>query len=61
MIQCETCKEWYHGSCVNITPTDALDIDEYKCLSVSNEKDACSDYLVCSYLVSHLKVTQEVK
>lgn len=31
MIQCETCNEWYHGACINITPTDALDIDEYKC------------------------------
>ena len=31
MIQCEACKEWYHGSCVKIMPTDALDIDEYKC------------------------------
>ena len=30
-------------------------------LSVSNKKDTCSDYLVCSYLVSPLKVTQKVK
>jgi len=22
---------WYHGSCVNVSPTDALDIDKYRC------------------------------
>ncbi|XP_076468980.1 uncharacterized protein LOC143299580 [Babylonia areolata] len=33
MIQCDYCQEWYHGSCVNITATDALDIDKYKCES----------------------------
>jgi ketosteroid isomerase-like protein len=31
MIQCDYCDEWYHGSCVNITASDALDIDKYKC------------------------------
>ena len=31
MIQCDFCDEWYHGSCVNITATDALVIDRYKC------------------------------
>jgi hypothetical protein len=31
MIQCDYCQEWFHGSCVDITPTDALDIDKYKC------------------------------
>jgi hypothetical protein len=31
MIQCDICQEWFHGSCVNVTPTDALDIDVYKC------------------------------
>ena len=31
MIQCDHCDEWYHGSCVNITPMDALHIDKYKC------------------------------
>jgi len=28
MIQCD---EWYHGSCVNITASDALDIHKYNC------------------------------
>ena len=32
MIQCDFCDEWYHGSCVNITATDALNIDKYKCI-----------------------------
>lgn len=31
MIQCDDCDEWYHGSCVDIFPTDALDIDRYRC------------------------------
>lgn len=31
MIQCDYCDEWYHGSCVNVTVTDALSIDKYKC------------------------------
>ena len=36
MIQCDFCDEWYHGSCVNITVTDALVIDQYK-------RKACKD------------------
>ena len=31
MIQCDFCDEWYHGSCVNVTVTEALRIDKYKC------------------------------
>ena len=31
MIQCDYCEEWYHGSCVDVTATDALDIDKFKC------------------------------
>ena len=31
MIQCDDCDEWYHGSCVDITPSDALNIDRYRC------------------------------
>ena len=31
MIQCDFCSEWYHGSCVNVSATDALNIDKYKC------------------------------
>jgi len=31
MIQCDFCDKWYHGSCVNISPSDALDIDKYRC------------------------------
>ena len=36
MIQCDFCDEWYHGSCVNITVTDALVVDKYK-------RKACKD------------------
>ncbi|XP_060081309.1 lysine-specific demethylase 7A-like [Ylistrum balloti] len=32
MTQCDYCDEWYHGSCVNISATDALNIDMYKCI-----------------------------
>ena len=31
MIQCDFCEEWYHGKCVDVTPTEALHIDKYKC------------------------------
>ena len=31
MIQCDYCREWYHGSCVDVTATDALRINRYKC------------------------------
>ena len=37
MIQCDYCDEWYHGSCVNITATDALEIDRYKCCLCKNK------------------------
>ena len=32
MIQCNVCDEWYHGNCVDITSSEALNIDEYFCL-----------------------------
>ena len=31
MIQCDYCGEWFHERCVNISPTDALEIDKYRC------------------------------
>ena len=31
MIQCDYCDVWFHGSCVNVAPSDVLDIDKYKC------------------------------
>jgi transposase InsO family protein len=37
MIQCDFCDEWYHGSCVNVTASEALNIDRYKC-GVCREK-----------------------
>lgn len=36
MIQCDYCKEWYYGSCVNVTATEALDIDKYSAGTVYN-------------------------
>lgn len=38
MIQCDFCNEWYHGSCVNITASDALEIDKYKCKACKDKK-----------------------
>ncbi|PAV75322.1 hypothetical protein WR25_00940 [Diploscapter pachys] len=31
MIECDTCNEWYHGTCVNISPEEAKHIDKYNC------------------------------
>jgi ribosomal protein L21E len=31
MIQCNECKEWYHGSCVSVTREQAEAIDIYLC------------------------------
>ncbi len=31
MIQCDFCREWYHGHCVNLTECDAELIDTYTC------------------------------
>ena len=38
MIQCDYCDEWYHGSCVNITVTDALVIDKYRCKACKDNR-----------------------
>lgn len=35
MIQCDFCLERYHGSCVNISATDAIQIYKYKCRNSS--------------------------
>ena len=29
MIQCDFCKEWYHGACVNVTPKEAVEVARY--------------------------------
>ncbi|KAK2942960.1 hypothetical protein BLNAU_22119 [Blattamonas nauphoetae] len=31
MIQCDSCKEWYHGKCVGITPEKADSLKAYFC------------------------------
>ncbi len=31
MICCDYCDEWYHGSCVNVTPSDPVVVGKYKC------------------------------
>ncbi|KAM9467333.1 lysine-specific demethylase 7A isoform 1-T1 [Clarias gariepinus] len=31
MIECDICKDWFHGSCVQVEEHHAADIDEYHC------------------------------
>uniref|UniRef100_A0A3P9I9J9 Lysine-specific demethylase PHF2 n=1 Tax=Oryzias latipes TaxID=8090 RepID=A0A3P9I9J9_ORYLA len=31
MIECDACKDWFHGSCVGVDEDDAPDIDIYHC------------------------------
>ena len=31
MIQCNECREWYHGTCVKVTAEQAKTIDIYEC------------------------------
>ncbi|XP_067129038.1 histone lysine demethylase PHF8-like isoform X2 [Centruroides vittatus] len=31
MIQCDVCKDWFHGSCVDIKEHESLDIEKYHC------------------------------
>jgi len=31
MIACDSCDEWYHGSCINLTEDQAADIKTYIC------------------------------
>ncbi|XP_076276880.1 histone lysine demethylase PHF8 isoform X3 [Lasioglossum baleicum] len=31
MIQCDVCKEWYHGGCVSVKEYMTIDLDKYHC------------------------------
>ncbi|XP_066997900.1 histone lysine demethylase PHF8 isoform X2 [Anabrus simplex] len=31
MIQCDMCKEWFHGSCVGVQEYQSVDLDKYHC------------------------------
>ncbi|KAK6482899.1 lysine-specific demethylase 7B-like [Huso huso] len=33
MIECDICKDWFHGSCVQVEEHHAVDIDQYHCPS----------------------------
>eukprot|EP00253_Pinus_taeda_P022304 PITA_22304 len=37
-ICCDTCKRWFHGKCLKITPAIAEHIKHYKCPSCSNKR-----------------------
>ncbi|XP_062522565.1 lysine-specific demethylase 7A-like isoform X2 [Corticium candelabrum] len=32
MIECDVCKDWFHGSCVNVQEHESYDIDVYHCV-----------------------------
>ena len=36
MIQCDECLEWYHGTCVQVTPEEANSIYVYLCPDCTN-------------------------
>ncbi|MEW8546441.1 MAG: DDE-type integrase/transposase/recombinase, partial [Candidatus Thiodiazotropha sp.] len=31
MVQCDSCTEWFHGTCVGVTATEALKMKTYRC------------------------------
>ncbi|KAL2477660.1 PHD finger protein ALFIN-LIKE 5 [Forsythia ovata] len=37
-ICCDICNKWFHGTCVNITPSEAERIKQYKCPTCSNKR-----------------------
>ena len=37
MIQCDRCDELCHWTCVNVTPSEALNIDQYECPKCGSE------------------------
>ena len=36
MIQCDECREWFHGDCVKVTEAEAAMIDVYLCINCIN-------------------------
>uniref|UniRef100_A0AAR2JAV7 Lysine-specific demethylase PHF2 n=1 Tax=Pygocentrus nattereri TaxID=42514 RepID=A0AAR2JAV7_PYGNA len=49
MIECDACKDWFHGSCVGVDEDDAPDIDIYHCPNCEKTHGKST----CEYL--HLK------
>ncbi|EYU37830.1 hypothetical protein ABFS82_02G020100 [Erythranthe guttata] len=37
MVQCEGCTEWFHPTCIEMTPEEAKKLDCFYCLSCSSE------------------------
>uniref|UniRef100_A0A8C7CB65 PHD finger protein 2 n=1 Tax=Oncorhynchus kisutch TaxID=8019 RepID=A0A8C7CB65_ONCKI len=54
MIECDACKDWFHGSCVGVDEDEAPDIDIYHCPNCektdgkSTSKSVCLAYLLQS-------------
>jgi hypothetical protein len=36
MIQCEACKDWFHGHCVNLSTEQVITTEKYMCTGCSN-------------------------
>ncbi|CAK9235320.1 hypothetical protein BDL97_08G058400 [Sphagnum fallax] len=37
MVQCESCKDWFHSYCVDLTPEQVTNMDKYMCSSCAPE------------------------
>ena len=43
MIQCDRCKEWYHGNCIGVTKRKAKSMDAYICDGCNNNNATTDD------------------
>uniref|UniRef100_A0A8C5HCR7 PHD-type domain-containing protein n=1 Tax=Gouania willdenowi TaxID=441366 RepID=A0A8C5HCR7_GOUWI len=55
MIECDACKDWFHGSCVEVDEDDAPDIDIYHCPNCekTHGKSTSEDYSPFSFSVQN--------
>ncbi|CAK9190588.1 unnamed protein product [Sphagnum troendelagicum] len=37
MVQCESCKDWFHSYCVDLTPEQVTNMDKYTCANCAPE------------------------
>uniref|UniRef100_A0A673W8F1 PHD finger protein 2 n=1 Tax=Salmo trutta TaxID=8032 RepID=A0A673W8F1_SALTR len=70
MIECDACKDWFHGSCVGVDEDEAPDIDVYHCPNCektdgkSTSKSVCMVYLLqsctCSPVPAVLYLSEDI-
>jgi nucleosome-remodeling factor subunit BPTF len=46
-VGCDICSNWFHGSCVNITPKMSKKMSEYVCEECKSAKDTGEIYCLC--------------